>query len=178
MRESDPKPGAPAVRLAAMNLLARREHSLHELLDKLASRFPELDPATGLLPVLQQLQAEGLQSDQRCAEAFARYRSSRGIGPLRIRAELQQRRIASDLIEAALQQESLDWEALCRAVFRRKFRRNEAGAGGRVDARERARWQRFLLQRGFSQGQIRVALQAGNDDPDDDFLLGPDLAED
>lgn len=154
MRESDPKPGVPAIRLAAMNLLARREHSLHELLGKLRERFPELDPVAELMPVLEHLRDEGLQSDQRCAEAFARYRSSRGHGPLKVRAELQQRRIAPELIAAALEQEGLDWDALCHAVLQRKF------APGRGAGRqEQARWQRFLLQRGFTQPQVRQAIK-------------------
>lgn len=174
MSSSDPKPGAPAIRLAAMNLLARREYSCHELLDKLASRFPELD-AAAIRPVLEQLQAEGLQSDARCADAVARYRSSRGIGPLKIRAELQQRRIAPELIEAALQQPQLDWEALCCAVFRRRF--GSAGAMSAAGRPEQARWQRFLLQRGFSSGQIRQALRraAEADTALDDSL--PELDE-
>lgn len=151
-------PGSPgnasAVRLAAMNLLARREHSFQELLDKLSTRFPELDPAAQLRPVLERLREEGLQSDQRFAEAWVRYRSTRGIGPLKIRAELQPRRLAAELLDAALQQDGIDWEALCEEVFRRKFRPSR-----KADLRELARWQRFLQQRGFGPAEIRTVLR-------------------
>lgn len=181
MTDASPKPAGPSVRLAAMNLLARREHSFHELLDKLATKFPDLDPVAELRPVLEVLRAEGLQSDQRFAEAWVRYRSSRGIGPLKIRAELQPRRLATELLEAALQQEGIDWEAQCEAVFLRKFRPTRG-----ADAREKMRWQRFLLQRGFGHAEIRAVLRragsgaAGHlpdladSDPDADFDTGFD----
>jgi len=157
MTDAPPKPPGPSVRLAAMNLLARREHSFHELLDKLSLRFPDLDPVRDLRPALERLRDEGLQSDQRFAGAWVRYRSSRGIGPLKIRAELQPRRLAADIVDEALHQDGIDWEAICEQVFRRKFRPSR-----RADAREKARWQRFLQQRGFGHAEIRQVLrQAG-----------------
>lgn len=161
------RPG-PSVRLAAMNLLARREHSFHELLEKLVERFPELDPAQDIVPVLERLREEGLQSDHRFAETYVRYRSSRGIGPVKIRAELQPRRIDAELLDAALHGQGIDWAALCAEVFMRKFR-----PASRAPANERLRWQRFLLQRGFGHSEFGPLLRrfggsaGGSDDPDD-----------
>ena len=70
------KTGLIEVRVAAMDLLARREHSQRELRTKLERRFPpeQVDET------LQTLAAEGLQSDSRFAEAYVRQRSQRGYG--------------------------------------------------------------------------------------------------
>jgi regulatory protein len=169
----------PNIRLAAMNLLARREHSFHELLEKLAARYPDLDPAAALRPALERLRDEGLQSDERFALAYVRYRSSRGMGPLRIRAELQPRRLEAGVLEQALAQEELDWDLLCEQAFLRKFSPRPG-----ADLKEQQRWQRFLLQRGFGHDQVRRVLraaagkgelQAGSgaaDSPDDDRDYG------
>jgi regulatory protein len=168
MTDTLPKPSAPSVRLVAMNLLARREHSFHELLDKLSERFPHLDPALDLRPALERLREQGLQSDQRFAFAWVRYRSSRGIGPLKIRAELQPRRLAPEILDEALQQDGIDWESLCEEVFLGKFRPSR-----HADLREKARWQRFLQQRGFRHDEIRTVLRraaavsAGNQDEEE-----------
>jgi regulatory protein len=70
---------APAkIRSAAMDLLTGREFSRAELAKKLDNRF---DGDSAISAVLDRLQEEGLQSDQRFAEAFLRSRIYRGQGP-------------------------------------------------------------------------------------------------
>jgi len=64
-------------RSIALELLARREHSYHELLGELQDRLPTLDEHQVLRPVLDQLVADNLQSDVRFVDAYVRYRSSR-----------------------------------------------------------------------------------------------------
>jgi regulatory protein len=143
-----------AVRRAAMNLLARREHSFHELLDKLTGKFPDFDRDEIVLPALQRLRDENLQSDSRFATAWVNYRAGRGIGPLKIAAELHPRKLDRDLLNSALYLEGPDWEEKCAEALRRKFKvRSEPSR------EERARWQRFLVQRGFAPDQIRTAMK-------------------
>jgi regulatory protein len=155
-RSTDPiESPAIAARRAAMNWLARREHSFHELLQKLEGKFPDVSRAEVLIPALQQLQHDNLQSDARFAEAFVRYRSTRGCGPLKIAAELQPRKLDSELLKAVLYDSGPDWEALCMAALRKKFR-----LAAKPTADERLRWQRFLQQRGFEHGQIRATFKA------------------
>lgn len=72
------------LRRGAMDLLARREHSRQELQLKLGRRF-DVEPEI-ISRVVDQLAREGLQSNQRLAEAYLRYRSNRGQGPLKIKA--------------------------------------------------------------------------------------------
>ena len=77
------------IRLAAMNLLAMREHSAHELRRKLAPRFEGADVAA----VIAVLTAENLQSDERYTEAFIIMRKRQGKGPIRIALELKEKGI-------------------------------------------------------------------------------------
>ena len=141
-------------RRTALDLLARREHSLHELLDKIGERHPELDADSVVRPVLEQLAADNLQSDQRFVEAWIRYRSTRGDGPLKISSSLQPRKIASALLKKALYEEGPDWVELCREVMQRKFRLD-----AKPTASQLGKVQRFLMQRGFTSEQIRSALK-------------------
>lgn len=130
------------VRVAAMNLLARREHSRRELKQKLSRRFKNDEVVEAELAILA---AENLQSDERFAESFIRQRISRGHGPMRIRQEARQKGLSDDELECALEQEQPDWFELAEAVYRRKF-----GEVPPADVKERARRSRFMQYRGFS----------------------------
>lgn len=145
---------ASSARRAALNLLARREHSFHELLEKLTGKYPHFDHDTVLLPVVQALRDEKLQSDERFAESWVRYRSSRGFGPLKIAAELQPRRLDRELVQQVLYRTGPDWELRCSQVLHDKFK-----LAARPSAPERLKWQRFLLQRGFTTSQIRAVFK-------------------
>jgi regulatory protein len=155
MSKPPAEPPATAVRRAAMNLLARREHSFHELLQKLTDKFPDFSKDEILLPALQGLQDDDLQSDARFVEAYVRYRSTRGFGPRKIAAELYSRKLDDDLLNIALYENGPDWLAVCSDVLAKKFR-IKSDAGG-VD---HMYWQRFLQQRGFDQDDISKAIKS------------------
>jgi len=142
-------------RRAAMDLLARREHSRRELLDKLGGRFP----AAELAAELDQLRQEGLQSDLRFAESFVRSRALRGFGPQRIALELRQRGIAAELAAQVLATDEIDWRQQLRELNERRF-----GTRPAADTRERARRWRFLQQRGFGTDLIRTLNSGSGDD--------------
>ena len=101
----------------ALDFLARREHSEHELRQKLKSRDHDSDAVDA---VLQQLKDERLQSDERFTESYVNHRFNAGSGPLKIRHELRQRGMllgnASQLVdqlgelaEAGVQRVMLQW---------------------------------------------------------------------
>ncbi|NND53783.1 MAG: regulatory protein RecX [Gammaproteobacteria bacterium] len=140
----------PSPRNAAMNWLARREHSLRELRDKLAAREfePEIIDAT-----VAQLASEGLVSDERFAESFVAARMRKGQGPVRIRAELKKRGVSAELVQLQVDEAGHDWFALASDVRARKF-----GAGVPADFPGKAKQMRFLEYRGFDSEQIRAAL--------------------
>lgn len=135
----------------ALNLLARREHSRHELQNKLLQKnFPQELIAT----VLDKLATEGLLNDQRFCEAFIHSRTNKGYGPLRIKEELRQRGIPAEIISAYLDN---DWLSRIDTIRRKRF-----GTEMPKDPRERARQIRFLQYRGFTLEQINKALKDEN----------------
>ncbi|MGB5096877.1 MAG: regulatory protein RecX [Porticoccaceae bacterium] len=142
---------AQAMRAAAIRQLARREHSRVELLRKLSVDFAT-EPML-IARVLDQLAAEGLQSDARFAEALVASRIRRGQGPQRIRRELAERGVDAELVERALTAAEVDWCALALSVSTQKFGRKSA-----QDWPERARRARFLQYRGFGADEIQAIL--------------------
>ena len=131
-----------------MRLLARREHSCLELQQKLARRFGR-EAAPLIAAEVAQLKDQGLQSDSRLAEAYVAARSSKGQGPLKIRAELRAKGLADSLIDAALAASPVDWQRLAREVAAKKRRQTPDAA----TPKGRARLHRFMQQRGFAGGQ-------------------------
>jgi regulatory protein len=141
----------PACTRAALGLLARREHSRHELTRKLATRgFPD----DVVSRALDELERTGALAEARFAESFVRSRIGKGQGPQRIRADLAQRGIAGGEADDVLRAADVDWLATIRAVRAKRF-----GPEPPRDYAERARQARFLQYRGFDSAQIRAALE-------------------
>lgn len=155
-RDTQETATAADVRAAAIKFLARREHAVQELHRKLAARGY---PGTLLDEALTALQREGLLSETRFVEQFVESRVRRGSGPVKIRAELRERGVADELIEAALQAQEFNWNAEAAAVRVKRF-----GTSLPADFAERARQARFLQQRGFAMEHIRAALKGDVDD--------------
>jgi len=138
------------IRLAAMNLLARREHSQQELHRKLVNKG--FEPAD-IKPALATLTHEGLLSDERFTEAFINSRLKRGSGPVKIANELQQRGISDELVNSYLDERDRQWAESAVAVRVKRF-----GTEPPEDFKERARQMRFLQYRGFTLQQIQYAV--------------------
>lgn len=148
MAKADPD-DKQAIEQRAVHLLGRREHSAAELKRKLQQKGFDVEAVT---EVLAHLQERDWQSDARFTEGFVRQRVEAGYGPLKIRADLQQKGVASDLVAATLEASAADWAALAEARYRRRF-----GSQPPTDEKERARRQRHLYQRGFLPDQVRTA---------------------
>ena len=140
----------------ALRLLARREHSRMELWHKLNRRAED---DSQLARVLDHLEAEGWLDDSRFAEVYARQRREAGYGPVRIRAELEQRGV-TEAPEALSSVAEHEWQE---AATRQRFRRF-GDDGSTLSWKEMGRQSRFLAQRGFSRAQIEAALAASLDD--------------
>jgi regulatory protein len=138
------------IRMAAMDLLARREHSRRELKQKLEKRFKN---DTLIDEQLDRLAEDRLQSDARFAQSFLRQRLSRGHGPVRIRQEMRQRGISDSEVEAAMAEEQPDWYTLAEVAYRRKF-----GELPPEDIKAKAKRSRFMQYRGFSSEHFRDLL--------------------
>lgn len=134
------------IEAVCLRLLARREHSQKELLDKLALRGFARDEA---LPVIQIMAEQNWQNDLRYAESYIRLRITSGYGPVRIHYELQQRGIDSiDLDQQA--EEQGGWQSLLLDVYSRKYDDEKS-----LSQNEWLKRSRFLQQRGFSGEMIK-----------------------
>jgi len=140
------------LRERAMNFLARREHSRAELARKLAPHG-EADEIAALLDRLEQ---ENLLSNARYAESLAHSRAGRH-GSVRLKSELREKGVPETIIaEVVGQARDADLSA-ARAVWLKKFGEPP------VDARARARQQRFLLGRGFPSDVVRRVVGGEED---------------
>lgn len=129
--------------------LARREYSQCELTVKLeAYGFAVSDVKN----ILEQLGEQGLQCDNRFAQALFRSRINKGYGPRYIAAELQQKGIDRTLIEQVMGQE-IDWQAYCFKCWAKRFQ------GKIVDSRQKLqKQQQFLYNKGFELAHIKDVL--------------------
>ncbi|MSR12307.1 MAG: regulatory protein RecX [Gammaproteobacteria bacterium] len=144
----------PVLRRAAVDCLARREHSYYELTQKLLSKFPDAEPA--LVDVaLSRLRAEQLQSDERFAEAYVRYRKSRGFAYLYIKSDLVQRKVPLPIINAYLYEDDAEWSLIAQTLVERK---TTQGVKLEFGSKLHRRLARFLESRGFSQLETRRVL--------------------
>lgn len=134
----------------ACDYLARREHSRKELQRKLIQGCSDAELVEDLL---QTLSSEGLQSDERFTESFIHHRYGMGHGPLKIRQELKQRGVDTELFEPLLSHAKFDWYSSCREVRQKRFGIELPG-----DIKNKAKQSRFLYSRGFDSEMIQYAL--------------------
>ena len=137
----------------ALGLLARRDHSRRELGAKLARHA---EPADDIPALLDDLEQRKLLSDERFAEARARSLSKR-YGSTRIRQDLTQRGVASNLAkQASGAVRSSDVER-ARAIWTKRF------GSPPTDALQRGKQMRFLAMRGFPFDVIRQVIGGVSD---------------
>jgi len=140
----------------AIALLARRDHSRAELYRKLSPHVCEDDEPGEIDRVLDELDRNGLLSDERFASAIARSRSQR-FGDARIRYDLRKFGVADDVSAAVLSTLSETEVSRADAVRSKRFAALPASAA------ERAKQARFLQARGFSLDAIYRVLRGRAD---------------
>lgn len=144
-----------------MRLLARREHSRHELAHKLEYAGADREE---LAAVLEELEAKNWLSDRRFAESYVADHRRRE-GAVKLAHALRQRGIADEVISEVLgalnTRHDEDSEvARARTVWRKKF------ALPPSSQQERVKQMRFLQGRGFSIETIRLAMSHEDTDGD------------
>jgi regulatory protein len=142
----------------AVSLLARREHSRAELARKLTRRRKSDQEARSVDPaeveqLLDQLEREGVLSDQRFAVSRVASRAQR-YGNARLLNELQRSGVDRSIAAIAVAGSTESELVRARALWRRRF-----GVPPAYE-RERARQIRYLQARGFSSDTIRGVLRA------------------
>ncbi len=134
------------IRVVAMDLLSRREHSSYELTQKLKKRGFDIDAIEAALDRLQQ---DNLLSDSRFIESIVNSRVNAGFGPFKILYELRQKGISTEQAEDYLSGLSVEWEPLMAVQRSKKY-----GPDLPVDYKEKMKQARFLQNRGFSPGSV------------------------
>ncbi|ORU94004.1 MAG: RecX family transcriptional regulator [Cycloclasticus sp. symbiont of Bathymodiolus heckerae] len=126
-------------------MLTRREHSQCELLQKLTKKgYIEAD----INSLLEEFVALNWQSDERFAESYGRSRVQKGFGPIRIRYELRERGIETN-IERVFDEQP-DWDGLLMELHVKKY-----GGSPPENMKERAKQTRFFQHKGFTHDMIR-----------------------
>ncbi len=138
-----------------MGLLSRREHSFGELIRKLATGDNSRED---VLAIVEQLRDEGLQSDDRFAEAYVHSRIQRGYGPVCIRQELRERNISDDLISVHVQVNDDFWDEQVRQVREKKY-----GMTLPKSYTDKMKQSQFLQYRGYTSEQIRRIFRPDED---------------
>lgn len=134
----------------SLDLLARREHSIWELRQKLRQRFTGFREVE---PVLLQLEEQKFLCDERFSLNFVRSRmANRSWGAYRLRAELKQRGVAGQWIDQALASE------VDESVLREKAEALVRKFGFPTDPAAKRKLAQKLYQRGFSQELINQVL--------------------
>jgi len=136
---------------AALGLLARREYSRGELFERLSRRS---ENAVLVEQVLESLQEQGLQSDQRFVEHFVRYRIGQGKGPIKIRQDLRQKAVSDELIRLHLDQDTEFWSEKAEELYHRKY-----GQNALKDDKDFAKRLRFMVSRGFQAHLIYPLIE-------------------
>ena len=134
----------------AIYLLAMREHSQQELSVKLRRKFPS---STVVEDVLKRVTEEGFLNEHRFVESFVRSRGNRGSGPQKIRAELREKGISSELLEHYLDQDDQKWTDRALLAYKKKY--GDSPIDSYSEWTKRAR---FLTNRGFTRRQLDAVL--------------------
>ena len=154
-------------RFAAMDFLARREHSTRELKIKLNRKFGKRNYCAATLScVIEKLTIDGILNDQRYSASIVRKLIGRGCGPTRIRAALLQQGVEYDedtSLENALS-EPVDWFLLAKAAYSKKYRGKAISGSWEEQRRERAKRLRFMRYRGFDSEICQRLVGAENSD--------------
>jgi len=139
---------------AAIRVLAGREHSGYELKTKLEKKGYA---ASDIDDVVEQLIKDKYLDETRFAEVFVSSKIRRGLGPIRIQLELQQRRVDESLIDEYLDFNQTQWFELASDVRCKRF-----GNDLPIDIKDQSKQIRFLQQRGFTQQHIMSIIKNNN----------------
>lgn len=143
-------PRLAEIKAVCLHLLARREHSQQELLNKLQLKGYSKAHS---LPVLAELAQQDWQNDQRYAESYVRSCIQRGYGSIYIAYNLRKQGVNDVDLDGIAQETVGDWTVQIQHVYVKKY-----GQKPVVDRNDQAKRNRFLLQRGFSQVLISALL--------------------
>ena len=134
----------------ALDLVSRREHSRHELRQKLKKRFPETIPI--IEEALDKLVLNNILDDERFVEMYLNARARKGFGPKKIEMELYSKKVDPMLIGNAIEGYE-SWIENAENVLKKKFNSMKP-----TDYKSKMKQKQFLFNRGFSTQIIERIL--------------------
>lgn len=137
-----------------MRLLSRREHSKLEIKQKLAQRKC---PPDEIVQAIKYCVENDWLNETRFIRSLLRTSVAKGHGWQRICFDAKKKGIDLSELESIEQSEPHDWYELAKEVLCKKFGDLD-GHLPVVEYKERAKWFRFLQQRGFSFDEINYAI--------------------
>jgi regulatory protein len=139
---------------AAIKILMRRAHSVHEMKKALARRCEDDKIVRG---VVERLKRESLLDDARYAKQFTRlHTESRKQGEFRIARDLRARGIPDRHIETAIKDAAAGSDPA--SIIRQRIERKLRLYRGEIDERKLASLYRSLIGAGFPSDLIRKEL--------------------
>ncbi|HWN75924.1 MAG TPA: regulatory protein RecX [Candidatus Udaeobacter sp.] len=139
---------------AAIKILMRRAHSVHEMKKALARRCEDDKIVRG---VVERLKRENLLDDARYAKQFTRlHTESRKQGEFRIARDLRARGIPDRHIETAIKDAAAGSDPA--SIIRQRIERKLRLYRGEIDERKLASLYRSLIGAGFPSDLIRKEL--------------------
>ena len=133
-----------------LDLVSRREHSRHELMQKLNQRFPETMPI--IEQVLDKLSINNILDDERFTEMYLNSRARKGFGPKKIEMELYSKKVDSAFVNSAIEAYE-NWNENAANELQKKFKGNKP-----IDYQSKMKQKQFLYNRGFSSQIIEKIL--------------------
>ncbi len=141
----------------AFDLLAKREHSEKEMMEKLLKKFPQ--QKTGCQAVIQDLQTKGYINDLQYSEHFIRYYAQqKNKGKQWYLQKLLQKGIAKETCETALKEyfsKETEYESAKKALFQKI-----PSVAHLPPYQQKAKILLFLTSRGFSFSVAQDVLQS------------------
>ena len=139
---------------AAIKILMRRAHSVHEMKKALARRCKD---EKLVKHVVERLKRENLLDDARYAKQFTRLRTeSRKQGEFRIARDLRARGVPDRYIEVATKEMAQTTDVA--AIIRQRIERKLRAFRGEIDEKKLASLYRSLIGAGFPSDLIRKEL--------------------
>lgn len=139
----------------AVSLLARRDHSRHELRHKLLTKGHDEAIVENVIIELQQ---RGYLDDLRYAQMMVRHHYLRGKGPQKIRYLLANNGVSNSIIAEVFAGFEEDWFALALEVRHKRFGAQFESYDKQERFKEKSKQMRFLMSRGFESDQIQYAI--------------------
>lgn len=135
----------------AIDLLSRRDHSCHELKQKLQQKGGAAGDVANLI---EWCTDENYQSDSRYCAMLVRSKVNKGYGPAVVSQAAREQGIDRELLTQTIDELEIDWFALASAQYQKKFADKPI-----TDFQDKQKRMGFLQRRGFNSAQIQYALK-------------------